>query len=164
MNLGFAMHSWAGYPNRRGAVGGSKGGAAGAGVNRDGLAILVNSEDPFNAKTAVGVLRYGRDPIVALVDPERAGRTAADVYGVRSDVPIMARVADLPPETGRLLVGIASRGGQLPEEMRSEILEAINRGMDVLNGLHTFLNADPMLVEAARGKGAGRARAAPPRG
>jgi uncharacterized NAD-dependent epimerase/dehydratase family protein len=42
-------------------------------VSRDGLAILVNSDDPFNAKTAVGVLRYGRDPIVALVDPERAG-------------------------------------------------------------------------------------------
>src|SRR5215212_12229350 len=52
------------------------------------LAILVNSDDPFNAKTAVGVLRYSPDPIVGLVDPERAGKTAHDVYGVRRDVPI----------------------------------------------------------------------------
>ena len=121
-----------------------------AGDRRPGLAILVNSDDPFNAKTAVGVLRYGRDPIVALVDPERAGQTAADVYGIRPDVPIVARVGDLPPETGRLLVGIASRGGQLPDEMRAEILAAIDRGMDVLNGLHTFLDEDPQLVKAAK--------------
>src|SRR3712207_3162550 len=88
------------------------------------LAILVNSDDPFNAKTAVGVLRYGRSPIVAMVDPERAGRTAADVYGIRPDVPIVAGVRDVPARAKRLLVGIASRGGQLPEEMRAEIMTA----------------------------------------
>ncbi len=122
-------------------------------MHRPGLAILVNSDDPFNAKTAVGVLRYGRDPIVALVDPERAGQTAADIYGVRPDVPVVAGVRDLPPDAGRLLVGIASRGGQLPDEMRSEILAAIDCGMDVLNGLHTFLDEDPLLAEAAARKG-----------
>src|SRR3954468_4347309 len=92
------------------------------------LAILVNSDDPFNAKTAVGVLRYSPDPIVGLVDPERAGKTAHDVYGVRPDVPIYASVSDLPSNTGRLLVGIASRGGDLPPEMRVEIVTAIDRG------------------------------------
>ena len=122
-------------------------------ADRNGLAILVNSDDPFNAKTAVGVLRYGRDPITALVDPERGGKTAADIYGVRPDVPVVSRVAELPPETGRLLVGIASRGGRLPDEMRSEVLAAIERGMSVLNGLHTFLDDDPELAEAARRKG-----------
>jgi len=122
-------------------------------VSRAGLAILVNSDDPFNAKTAVGVLRYGADPIVALVDPERAGQTAADVYGIRADVPIVARVADLPAVTDSLLIGIAARGGQLPDEMRSEIMAAIERGMDVLNGLHTFLADDPVFAAAAREKG-----------
>ena len=117
------------------------------------LAILVNSDDPFNAKTAVGVLRYGRSPIVAMVDPERAGKTAADVYGIRPDVPIVASVKDVPAEARRLLVGIASRGGELPEEMRAEIMDAIDRGMDVYNGLHTFLNDEPDIVAAARAKG-----------
>ncbi|MDP8924226.1 MAG: DUF1611 domain-containing protein [Chloroflexota bacterium] len=117
------------------------------------LAILVNSADPFNAKTAVGVLRYGRAPILALVDPERAGKTAADVYGIRPDVPIVASVRDVPAGAGRLLVGIASRGGQLPDEMRAEIMAAIERGMDVYNGLHTFLTHDPGIAEAARAKG-----------
>ncbi len=117
------------------------------------LAILVNSDDPFNAKTAVGVLRYGRAPIVALVDPERAGKTAADIYGIRPDVPIVASVKDVPAGAKRLLVGIASRGGQLPDEMRAEIMDAIDRGMDVYNGLHTFLNDEPEIVRAARAKG-----------
>jgi len=117
------------------------------------LAILVNSDDPFNAKTAVGVLRYSRDPIVGLVDPERAGKTAADVYNVRPDVPIYARVADLPASTKRLLVGIASRGGDLPPEMRDEVVEAIERGIDVYNGLHTFITHDEELVAMAKAKG-----------
>jgi uncharacterized NAD-dependent epimerase/dehydratase family protein len=117
------------------------------------LAILVNSEDPFNAKTAVGVLRYSRDPIVGLVDPERAGKSADDVYNVRPDVPIYAKVADLPPNTGRLLVGIASRGGDLPPEMREEIVTAIDRGIDVYNGLHTFITHDEGLMAQAEKKG-----------
>jgi uncharacterized NAD-dependent epimerase/dehydratase family protein len=122
-------------------------------VESSPLAILVNSDDPFNAKTAVGVLRYGRDPIVALIDSERAGRTAADVYGLRPDVPIVAGVRDLPSEARRLLIGIASRGGQLPDQMRAEILAAIERGLDVFNGLHTFITQDPELVAAAKRRG-----------
>ncbi|MFN8524415.1 MAG: DUF1611 domain-containing protein [Chloroflexota bacterium] len=121
-------------------------------MERDGLAILVNSEDPFNAKTAVGVLRYGRDRIVGLVDPERAGQTAGDVYNVRPDVPIVAGVSELPDSTGRLLVGIASRGGVMPPEMKGEILAAIERGMDIYNGLHHFLDEDPDFVTAAKRK------------
>ena len=117
------------------------------------LAILVNSDDPFNAKTAVGVLRYSPDQIVGLVDPERAGKTAADVYGVRPDVPIFAKVADLPANTGRLLVGIASRGGDLPPEMRDEIVTAIGRGIDVYNGLHMFITHDEDLMAQAKAKG-----------
>jgi uncharacterized NAD-dependent epimerase/dehydratase family protein len=117
------------------------------------LAILVNSDDPFNAKTAVGVLRYSPDPIVGLVDPDRAGKTAGDVYNVRPDVPIFASVADLPASTGRLLVGIASRGGDLPPEMRVEVVAAIERGIDVYNGLHTFITHDEELVALAKSKG-----------
>ena len=116
------------------------------------LAILVNSDDPFNAKTAVGVLRYSPDPIIGMVDPERAGKSAFDVYGVRRDVPIYASVADLPAETGRLLVGIASRGGDLPDDMRAEIVTAINRGIDVYNGLHTFITHDEELMALAKAK------------
>jgi uncharacterized NAD-dependent epimerase/dehydratase family protein len=117
------------------------------------LAILVNSDDIFNAKTALGVLRYSPDPIVGLVDPERAGKTAADIYNVRPDVPVFAKVADLPANTGRLLVGIASRGGDLPPEMRDEIITAIDRGIDVYNGLHTFITHDEELMARAKAKG-----------
>ena len=46
------------------------------------------------------------------------------------------------PNTGRLLVGIASRGGDLPADMREEIVDAINRGIDIYNGLHTFITHD----------------------
>jgi hypothetical protein len=43
-------------------------------VDRNGLAILVNSDDPFNAKTAVGVQQDRRTP--AGTRPSLAQRSA----------------------------------------------------------------------------------------
>src|SRR5687767_15119837 len=55
---------------------------------------------------------------------QRPDHISHDVYNVRADVPIFASVADLPVETGRQLVGIASRGGDLPPTMRTKIVTA----------------------------------------
>ncbi|MCX5986184.1 MAG: DUF1611 domain-containing protein, partial [Chloroflexi bacterium] len=45
--------------------------------------------DLLEAKTAVGVIRYGIDRVVAVVDQTHAGKHASDVVGIGTDIPIV---------------------------------------------------------------------------
>ena len=113
---------------------------------------------PHDGKTAMGVIRYGPDPIVAVIDSTNAGRNVREWFDERPrfDIPIVASLADglaVAPSRGAataLLIGIAPTGGKLPAAWRRTILEAIAAGLDVLSGLHTLLGDDPELVAAAR--------------
>ena len=77
------------------------------------IAILAEgSFDRQNAKTAVGVLRYSQDTVVAVIDSTRAGQDAAvalgDPAGPGRGVPIVANfAATLPFQPDTLLIGIA---------------------------------------------------------
>ena len=96
------------------------------------------------AKTAHGVIAYSRDVVVAVVDPDHAGRRVRDVVPyLRSDAPIVATVREsLRFEPTALLIGIAPPGGALPPEYRAEIAVALQSRLEVVNGLHAFLNDD----------------------
>jgi uncharacterized NAD-dependent epimerase/dehydratase family protein len=112
---------------------------------RSHIALLAEGHfTPTDAKTAVGVLRYRRDEVVAVIDSARAGRTAQQCVGLGGDVPVVASVeAAAARGADALLVGIAPQGGGLPEEWRPAIAAALERGWDVFAGLHTFLADDP---------------------
>src|SRR5262249_31129377 len=51
------------------------------------------------------------------------------------------------------LVGVATAGGRFPPAFRAQIRACIAHGLDVENGLHEFLTADPELVELAQAHG-----------
>jgi uncharacterized NAD-dependent epimerase/dehydratase family protein len=116
------------------------------------LAILAEGRFGWHhGKTAMGVLRYGRDPVVAVIDSSQAGRTVAEWLPAR-DTPIVASLAEalaLPEPPTALLIGIAPTGGRLPESWRAAILEAVDAGLEVHSGLHTLLGDDPQLAAAA---------------
>ena len=120
------------------------------------LVILTEGEcGPHHAMTAWGVIRYGTDPISAVLDSTIAGRSISDWIPGR-DIPAVATLAEAlarpePPNT--LLIGIAPTGGRLPASWRRTILEAIGAGMEVHSGLHTFLGDDPEFSAAAAAKG-----------
>lgn len=120
--------------------------------------VVILAEGSFEiegAKTAVGILRYGRCRTVAVIDSERAGMTVHDVLGFGGDIPVVATLDEaMAQDPQTLAIGIAPRGGALPDAWRSVILEAVEKGLDVVSGLHTFLRDDPELVEAARRTGA----------
>ena len=115
------------------------------------LAILADGHLDFHfGKTAIGVLRYRENDVVAVIDHESAGKTAQHVVGVGGDTPIVATVAEaiaLGPDT--LLIGVATRGGMIPNEWREPLMEAISHGLDVICGLHYFLSDDPEIAAAA---------------
>jgi uncharacterized NAD-dependent epimerase/dehydratase family protein len=112
--------------------------------------------DAHHAKTAYGVIRYAADDIVAIVDPAFAGRRLRDVVGdLGRDAPVVATVAEvLPLRPTSLLVGVAMSGGELPAAFRAHILDAIDAGLEVVNGLHQFLNEDREFAARARTSGA----------
>ena len=117
------------------------------------LVILTEGQwHVHNAKTATGVIRYGEDEVVALLDSTIAGRNV-DEWLPGHDIPAVATLDEaLASPHGRpdaLLIGIAPTGGRLPPEWRVTILAAIRAGLDILSGLHTFLGDDPEFRAAA---------------
>ena len=105
------------------------------------------SGDPHYGKTARGVIHYGRDPVVAILDSQRAGER----YG---DFPIVATVEEaLPFEPTTALVGVATAGGRFPPAWRELLKRCIAAGLDLENGLHEHLVDDPELVALAREHG-----------
>ena len=111
------------------------------------------------AKTAVGVLRYSPDTVLAVIDSAHVGQDAAtalgDPDGPGKGVPVVASVRDIldqRPDT--LLIGIAPIGGALPDAWRGELLAGLAAGLTLVSGLHVFLGDDPELAQAAREHGA----------
>ena len=107
-----------------------------------------------SSKTAVCLLRHQPESVRAIIDAEYAGRSIEEVLGFGGDVPVVATLADaMELKPNRLLIGVSPPGGRLPGEWRELIREAIDAGLDIYSGMHTFLNDDEELVVAADAAG-----------
>jgi uncharacterized NAD-dependent epimerase/dehydratase family protein len=102
------------------------------------------SHDPHYGKTMRGIVRYGPDPVVAIVDSKRAGETY-------EQIPIVGSVNDaLCFDPTVAIVGVATQGGRFPPAWRELLKSCIAKGLDVESGLHEFISDDPELSELAR--------------
>ena len=117
--------------------------------------IVILAEGLFgwhDAKTAIGVIRYGTDTVVAVIDSTKSGQDVAQALktDVGRGIPIVRDINEaLEYQPDALLIGITPRGGLLPSEYRWQLLTAINAGMDIISGLHVFLSDDEELSTAA---------------
>ncbi|MGH2755114.1 MAG: DUF1611 domain-containing protein, partial [Actinomycetota bacterium] len=125
-------------------------------ADRSWLILADGFLDSRNAKTAHGVLRYARDPIAGVLDRDHVGSTVQDVVpDLNSTAPIVGSVPEgMARGATSLLLGVATPGGWLPDEWRGWIIEALEEGLEVANGLHRFLKDDAEFVAAAA-KGGG---------
>ena len=123
------------------------------------LVILAEGNFGFHhGKTAMGVIRFGTDKVVAVIDSTQAGRNVREWLGDsgRFDIPIVASLNDalgFIPRANALLIGIAPTGGRLPDAWRQMILAGIRSGLDIHSGLHTFLGDDQEFADAAKSSG-----------
>src|SRR3972149_2359313 len=115
------------------------------------LVILTDGRlDVFSAKTAVSVIRYCREEVVAVIDSVNAGKDIESIIGVCKGIPIVSTVAEtLPLKPTALLIGIAPPGGMLPAEWRKHITDALKNNLDIISGLHCHVSDDPEFTQLA---------------
>ncbi len=119
---------------------------------------IVYCEANFGAidgKTANGLVRHSElYKILSIIDSEKAGLDAGVALGEEPKaIPICRNLADALAHAGRVpdyfIFGMAPASGMLSTNERALVLEAMAFGMNVVNGLHEFLNDDPEFAAAS---------------
>ena len=109
----------------------------------------------IDGKTANGLVRSSATyEIVAVIDSTSADQDAGTVLDGRANgVPIRRDLRHALDHGGAavefFIIGLAPTSGLLSVSQRAAVLEAMSRGLGIVNGLHEFLNDDPELFAAA---------------
>lgn len=121
------------------------------GLNQRVAILLHEGIKGPSGKTGLSLLRYSEASIVAVIDRECGGKSLTELTGIKRDVPIVTSVAaalEYQPQV--LVIGIAPKGGALPDDYWHELKDAVSAGMSVVNGLHTPLASMPELKALLR--------------
>lgn len=119
---------------------------------------IVYCEANFGAidgKTANGLIRHSEKyKILSVIDSEKAGLDTGTVLDDKPNgIPICRDLADSLTQAADVpeffIFGMAPTTGMLSPQERSLILEAMSLGMNIVNGLHEFLNDDPEFAAAS---------------
>jgi len=121
------------------------------------IAILAEGAFEWHyGKTATGVIRYGKDTVVAVIDSTKAGQDVSRALGasIGRGIPVVRDINEaLNYQPDTLLIGIAPMGGALPAAWRWQLLTAIKAGLNIISGLHFFISEDEELCTAAEKRG-----------
>ncbi|NLA34869.1 MAG: DUF1611 domain-containing protein [Actinobacteria bacterium] len=109
----------------------------------------------LDGKTANGLVRSSETyEILSIIDSTKAGLDSGMVLdGVANNIPIHADLDAVLANTDRapdaFIYGVAPATGLLEPHERSVVLDAISRRLNIVNGLHEFLNDDPEFAASA---------------
>ncbi len=106
------------------------------------------------AKTAHGLIRDSqRYEVLAVIDVKSAGADAGELLdGKHRNIPILSSIDEAIERflsIDYLVVGVATVGGALSHSLHTLILQAIHRGLGIVNGLHDQLGARQDIVDLA---------------
>lgn len=119
---------------------------------------LVYCENQFglvDGKTATGLVRHSEIyNIVGVIDSSLAGKDAGEELGEeKSGIPIFINLDDALSKLSKVpdcyIYGKAPIDAYISTEERTLILEAMENGMDIINGLHQFFSEDREFVQMA---------------
>ncbi|CZF86912.1 DUF1611 domain-containing protein [Grimontia marina] len=109
----------------------------------------------IDGKTANGLVRHSPSfRILSVIDSEKSGLDAGYVLdGEYNGIPVCASLMDSIEKAGGIpdyfIFGLAPSNGLYSESEKSLILDAMRLGMNIVNGLHEFLNDDPVFISSS---------------
>jgi uncharacterized NAD-dependent epimerase/dehydratase family protein len=115
--------------------------------------------DTSNAKTAHGLIRgTDRFNIVGIIDHKHPGKDAGEILDKKKrDIPVFATIADALKASKEpvkyCVIGVATKGGVIPETLRTMIKEALELNLSIVNGLHDYVSDHQELADIAKQKG-----------
>src|SRR5689334_1446891 len=104
-----------------------------------------------NAKTAHGLVRgTDRFTIVGIIDDKNAGKDAGEVLdGKKRNIPVYSSLDEFSSKSADnakyCIVGVATKGGVIPDSLRKMLREALEKGYSLVNGLHEYVSDIPEL-------------------
>ncbi|MGE5682666.1 MAG: DUF1611 domain-containing protein [Bacillota bacterium] len=103
--------------------------------------------NPHHGKTARNLIYYKPEEVAAVFDRTQAGKSSSDLLGV-GNIPVVGSFDGLG-NINTLLIGVATPGGKIPANYKEIILEAIEKRLNIINGLHDFLSDDKDIKQKA---------------
>ena len=124
-------------------------------------AVVITSSflDTEHAKTAHGLIRgTERFNILGVIDSVHPGKDAGVVLdGKHRNIPVYASLKNFAQQSKEkakyCVIGVATKGGVLPDEMQTMLIEALELGYGIVNGLHDYVSDHPDLVALAEKAG-----------
>ncbi len=124
-------------------------------VKKTALIYCENQFGLMDGKTAAGLVRHSETyTIVGVIDSSLTGKDAGEeLDGKRNHIPIFSNLdqalAILPKTPNCYIYGKAPLEACISKNERQFVLEAMQKGMDIVNGLHEFFSEDREFMQMA---------------
>ncbi|MCD6442141.1 DUF1611 domain-containing protein [bacterium] len=108
---------------------------------------------PSRPKTADGILRYAKYNIVGLVDSTCSKKNVSQVLiDLKKKIPIFKTIKEAKIKTSAnvLMIGIAPKGGETPENFIDDLVWALENNFDLVSGMHAPLSLYPKIFKTAK--------------
>jgi len=127
-----------------------------ADVKETAIVYGENQLGKLDGKVTNGLVRHSElYKIIGVIDSTKAGMDAGEVLdGLKSDISVFRDIEDAIKSLNQIpkkfIYGIAPLASFLPKEQREIIFTAMEKGMDIINGLPEFFTEDDEFVQNAR--------------
>jgi uncharacterized NAD-dependent epimerase/dehydratase family protein len=123
------------------------------------IIITAGHLDSSNGKTAHGLIRgTERFNIVGVIDDKHPGKDAGEVLdGKKRNIPIYSSIDEFAKNSKEKavygIVGVATKGGIIPDSLRIILKDALVHGYGLVNGLHEYISDITELADFAKSRG-----------
>jgi uncharacterized NAD-dependent epimerase/dehydratase family protein len=123
------------------------------------IIITAGYLDSSNGKTAHGLIRgTDRFNILGVIDHKHPGKDAGEILdGKKRNIPVYGSIAEFVTQSKvkaeYCILGVATKGGVIPDSLSILLQEALENSFNLVNGLHDYISDHPDLAELARARG-----------